>query len=273
MAQPPTDNIDLDRPSPARIYDYLLGGSHHFAVDRHTAQQIIVAAPAAVPAARANRGFLARAVRYAVDAAGITQLLDLGCGILTAGAVHAIARQANRSARTVYVDIDPIAVHHALNLLDSDPQTTALHADLRDVDHIVTHPATTRLIDVAEPVAVLLTAVLHFVPGDLAATMAALRGHLAPGSLLVISHAATPLTDPACQQRAETVTGLYAATGSGLHLRTPAEIAALVAGLDLLPPADGHPTRLVPVDAWRPEADTPADPAIAALLAGVARQP
>lgn len=113
MDRPPwaPPEVDIDRPSPARMYDFFLGGAHNFAVDRQLAAQVLAAVPDFPRTARANRAFLHRAVRLLTDA-GIRQFLDLGSGIPTVGNVHEIAQRAAPAARVVYVDVDPVAVAH-----------------------------------------------------------------------------------------------------------------------------------------------------------------
>ena len=123
--------LDLDRPNAARMYDYYLGGSHNFAVDRELAGQVLEAWPDMPRAAQANRAFLRRAVRF-LAAQGIRQFLDIGSGIPTVGNVHEVAQAAAPDARVVYVDTDPVAVAHSRAILAGDPQTAVVQADGRD---------------------------------------------------------------------------------------------------------------------------------------------
>ncbi|OLB75879.1 MAG: hypothetical protein AUI14_20190, partial [Actinobacteria bacterium 13_2_20CM_2_71_6] len=181
--------IDINVPSAARMYDYYLGGAHNFAADRELAEQALRAMPDGRFLARTNRAFLRRAVRF-LARAGIRQFLDIGSGIPTAGNVHEVAKQVTPDARVAYVDIDPVAVSHAQALLAADPRTGALRGDLRRPDRILADPALGAIVDLDQPVAVLLLAVCHFVPDsdDPAGIIAQLRAALAPGSHLVISH-------------------------------------------------------------------------------------
>jgi hypothetical protein len=146
----PQRGFDPERPSPARIYDAFLGGTHNFASDRAVAEQAIAVLPKLPDIMRANRAFLQRAVRCAA-ASGIDQFVDLGSGIPTAGNVHEVAREGNPAARVVYVDVDPVAVLHSQSILDDDPQgsanTVVLQADLRDPKRIIGDPAVRGLID------------------------------------------------------------------------------------------------------------------------------
>src|SRR5436305_985059 len=168
----PPKGIDPDRPSPARVYDCFLGGTHNFAADRAVAAQAIAAMPQLPEIMRANRAFLRRAVRL-VASAGVDQFLDLGSGIPTEGTVHEIARDIQPDARVVYVDMDPVAVIHSRSILADDPKTVVLQGDLLDADQVLAEPGM-RLLDLTRHVGVLLVAALHFHP-DRPALRASLR--------------------------------------------------------------------------------------------------
>ena len=278
----PERDLGLDRPNVARMYDYFLGGGHHFSLDREAADAVLAVAPEVASAARANRRFLHRAVRYAL-ACGIRQFVDLGSGIPTVGNVHDIAHRCDPSARVIYVDCDSIAVTHAEALLTDVPTVGVVEADLRDTETVLGHAETRRLIDFTEPVAVLLVSVLHFVPGDVAPVVAAYRAAMSPGSLLVISHASPA---PATGQTDE-VQHLYEDTPTPLWLRTSDEIRVLFTGLDLVAAhsdfdcqasGDEPDGGLVPVAAWRPDDDPPRNeiedsPFLDRFLVGVGRKP
>src|SRR6266511_1869839 len=181
--------VDIERPSAARLYDYALGGSHNFAVDRELFRQLIVAVPDLVAQAQASRAFLRRAVRFLVDA-GVRQFLDIGSGIPTRGNVHEIAQRVAPDARVMYVDIDPVAVAHSRAILAGNGRVGVLQEDLRRPEQILGHPQVRRLLDFDQPIAVLLVAMLHQVSDedDPAGIIAQLRDAVAPGSYLVISH-------------------------------------------------------------------------------------
>src|SRR5256714_11738363 len=149
------DGIDLDRPNAARMYDYALGGSHNFAVDREMVEKVEAMMPGSSLIAHANRGFLRRAVRYCLDA-GVRQFIDVGSGIPTVSSVHEVARQVAPDTHVVYVDVDPVAVAHSQAILRDDPYTAAIHGDVRRPAEILADPQVTRLIDFDRPVAVLL---------------------------------------------------------------------------------------------------------------------
>jgi S-adenosyl methyltransferase len=243
--------VDMDRPSAARVYDYFLGGAHNFAVDRELAQHIAAMTPDIGATMRANRAFLRRAVRYLVGA-GITQFLDIGSGIPTVGNVHEVAQQADPAARVVYVDNDPVAVAHSAALLAGDDRTVVLGADARDPDEILAHPDVRRVLDLGQPVAVLLLGVLHFVPDsdDPAAIVARLRDAVAPGSHVVLVNA-TDTDQPPEVIEAQKLSGR---TGTPIYLRSYDTLLAQFDGLTLVDPG------LVHLPLWRPDSPADVDP-------------
>ncbi|MFL6076126.1 MAG: SAM-dependent methyltransferase [Mycobacteriales bacterium] len=252
-------DVDVDRPSVARVYDYQLGGSHNFAVDREAAERVIALMPGLPALLRANRAFLRRAVRTLVGA-GVRQFLDLGSGIPTAGNVHEIAQKADPDSRVVYVDIDPVAVAHSRALLAGNEGAMVVHGDLRRPDTILADPTVTGLLDLSEPVAVLMVAVLHFVsdadrPVDIVRRY---RDISVPGSYLVLSHAAR-------DESVDRAAAEYAQTVNDFWLRGPDEVNALLAGYELLPPG------LTSVTRWRPDPGTEPEPI--PQLCAVGRKP
>ncbi len=254
--------VDLDRPSPARIYDYLLGGSHNFAVDRELADQVLAVAPQIRPTAHANRAFLRRAVEY-LAGIGIRQFLDIGSGVPTVGNVHEITQRAAPDARVVYVDIEPVAIAHSRAIVAGNEGVAVLQADARDPDAILADPIVTGMLDLRRPVAVLLVGLLHFIPDEAGPgrIVGRFRDGLPAGSYLTISQVAKPAElTPEQQQVAERYQ-----RANPVALRTYDEIAAFFAGWDLVEPG------LVDPADWRPE---PGDLVVAADLvpsyAGVA---
>ncbi|SDN20271.1 SAM-dependent methyltransferase [Allokutzneria albata] len=239
-------DIDLTKPSTARVYDYYLGGSHNFAVDRRQARQAIALWPELPKIMQANRAFLRRAVRFCV-ARGVRQFLDVGSGIPTVGNVHEIAQRADPDCRVVYVDIDPIAVAHSRALLAESraPRTATLQADLRKPEQILDDPGVRELLDFDEPVALLMVSALHFVsPNDNpAALLEQYAEVLVPGSPLVISHG----TADGRPERATAHEELYHRTGTPIWMRPADEIAGFFAGFDMVDPG------LVYLSQWRPE--------------------
>jgi hypothetical protein len=158
--------ISTDRPSPARVYDYSIGGKDNFEIDRTVARMVGEVFPEGVDAARANRRFLYRAVRFLAREAGIGQFIDLGSGLPAQNNVHQVAQQFQPDASVVYVDNDPTVQVHARALLTKDASTVVLDADLRDMEQILAHPVVRRLIDMSRPVAVLFLSIGHFVTDD-----------------------------------------------------------------------------------------------------------
>lgn len=257
--------IDLSVPSVSRIYDYYLGGSHNFEVDREAGRRAIEAFPGLPKIMQANRAFMRRAVRYAVDR-GVTQFLDIGSGIPTFGNVHEIARAAAPEARVVYVDHDPVAVAHSRAVLAGDERTDIVAADLRAPHDILAADEVARLLDLRRPVALLLVAVLHFMEDrdEPWKAVAELRDALAPGSLLVLTHASTD-GGPMKPEEGEEVQGVYRRVGSPLLMRSKGDVAGFFDGFEMVEPG------LVPISAWRPDADD--DSLDCAGFAGVGRRP
>jgi hypothetical protein len=242
---PPRD-VDVDRPSVARMYDYLLGGSANFAADRAAAGEVIAAIPDAVAMARANRAFLGRVVRYLVHQ-GIDQFLDLGSGVPTVGNVHEVAQRYNPQARVAYVDIELVAVKHARNLLAGNEHVTVTQADIRRPSEVLTAPGVAGLLDFTRPVAVLAVAVAHSLPDtdEPARMIATYRDACAPGSYLAISHISPATLSDAQVERTMAVYRDRANTPGAF--RTPGEIRALLPGYQLVDPG------LVLVDEWQPD--------------------
>ena len=264
MDRPPwaPPEVDINRPSVSRVYDYFLGGSHNFAADRELARQILQLEPATTRVANANRAFLGRAVRELV-ALGVDQFLDIGSGIPTIGNVHEIAQGQKPGVRVVYVDIDPVAVAHSQLILRDNPDAGVVQADLRDPASILDDPVVKRLLDFDRPVAVLLVSVLHFVSDDdnPAGSIAHLRDRLAPGSYLVISHLAELRDNPADPQLRSEAQEHYSRSVAAITLRRKEEVAALFAGFTLVEPG------LVTTAQWRPDGE----PDYVAAWAGVGR--
>src|SRR5450432_1885200 len=182
--------VDTDRANIARVYDYLLGGSHNFLADQDVGRMITAVEPNARAIGQANRTFLGRSVRF-LAGAGISQFLDIGSGIPTQGNVHEVAQQANPAARVAYVEIDPVAIAHSKAILAGNENTAIIDADLREPGKILAHEAIGPLIDFNQPAALLLVSVLPFIADaeDPWRIVATLRDALAPGSYFVLCHA------------------------------------------------------------------------------------
>jgi S-adenosyl methyltransferase len=248
---------------PARVYNVWLGGKDHYAADREVAAQVIRQRPQVVGAALANRQFLARAVRYLATCHGIAQFLDIGPGLPAPGNTHEIAQQANAWSRVVYVDSDPLVISHARALLTSSDEGSCdyLQADLRDTEAILREAA--RALDFARPVAVLLLAVLHFIPDadDPAGIVAALTEPLAPDSCVAISHLTGDFAPDAVGGGVEAYNALVP---TPIFPRTHAQVTGLFAGLSLIAPG------VVPVAEWRPQSVVLQ---VTDVYAGIARKP
>jgi hypothetical protein len=243
--------VDTDTPSAARLYDYYLGGGYHFEADRQLAQRIYEVFPEMPYLARANRAFLRRATEFCARQ-GVTQFLDIGCGLPTTGAVHEIAQAVNPDAKVVYVDNEPVAVAHSELILEGNDNATVLQADLRDPDTVLNHPETRRMLDLSKPIALLVVAVVHFVPDsdDPAGVIARYREALPAGSYLAFSHVSgDTLVNVA--KAAE----LYRNSQNPAYLRTKAQISGMLKGFDLVEPG------LVFVPEWRPNSPEDAEDA------------
>ncbi len=252
-------------PNVARIYDYFLGGKDNFAADRAAAAKIAEAAPHVVRRTRENRAFLGRAVRFLANA-GVRQFLDIGTGLPTQDNVHQVAQRLIPDARVAYVDNDPVVLIHARALLATDPRTIVIEADMREPEKILHQVTANEFIDLDQPVAVLMVAILHFLsdidrPAEIVATF---REHIAPGSYLVISHATAGDMSP---QNLTQAVQTYATTSTGsITPRSQEQIRSFFEGLELQEPG------LVPVAQWRPEGITPAPTSGPSFLGGIARK-
>ncbi|MFD8012155.1 SAM-dependent methyltransferase [Streptomyces sp. NPDC058955] len=259
--------IDISVPSVSRMYDFYLGGSHNFEVDREAARKAMEFMPGLPKIMQANRAFMRRAVRFAVDN-DVTQFLDIGSGIPTFGNVHEVARAADPAARVVYVDHDPVAVAHSRAVLEGVDGVAVVPADLRKPADILRSPEVAALLDLDRPVALLLVAVLHFLEDDdhPEDAVAELLDALAPGSLLVVTHASYEGI-PVDEERAGGTVEVYRTTRSPLVMRSREEIARFFEGTELVDPG------LVAMPLWRP--DSPAeeeDPYAFSGFAGVGRK-
>jgi trans-aconitate methyltransferase len=257
------DRLDPRVPHPARVYAYWLGGKDHYPADREAAEEVMRLRPQVVAGARANRAFLARVVRFLAGPCGIRQFLDIGTGLPSPDNTHEVAQRIAPHCRVVYCDNDPLVLAHARALLTSTPQGRCdyIDADLRDTATIVGHAAAT--LDFTQPVAVLLLAILHFLPDtvDPASVVTTLAGTLAPGSYLAVSH----LTADFAPEQVTTAARAYNTLAPvPVNPRTHAQVTALLGGHPLVAPG------VVKVTQWRPDTGMqshgPAD-----LYAGVAR--
>lgn len=259
-------DIDMETPSVARMYDYLLGGKDNFEADRKACEALAEGVPEMVALANGNRAYLSRAVEY-VASQGVDQFLDLGAGLPTVDNTHHAALRANPRSRVLYVDHDPIVLAHGRALLSDRAETAFLLADIRDTDRILGASETRKLIDTDLPVCVMLVSLLHCLPdeSDPFGMVRSLMDRLAPGSCIVYSHVVSDIPESA-----DWVTQKILSFGTQWgRVRSPEEASQVFEGLELASPwrddRDQGP-RTVDCATWRhPEVDPlfrPADPEV-----------
>ena len=236
--------IRTDIPHPARVYDYLLGGTDNFAADREMAEAGLKVMPEMLDSSRANRAFLVRAVRFLAET-GVRQFLDIGAGLPTSPNTHEVAQVVNPAARVVYVDNDPVVSMRAEALMADHDSTAVVRADLRDVDDVLARSS--EYLDLTQPAGLLFVAVLHCVTDedDPAGIAAQYTAELAPGGYVVISHS----TDEFAPERTHRASAEAGARGATWIPRGKDAIAALFGGRELIDPG------LVLVSRWRPDGD------------------
>jgi hypothetical protein len=264
--------VDPTLPSPARLYDYYLGGVNNFQVDRDAADKMRALMPELSDAAWANRGFHQRAAKW-MAARGIRQFIDIGSGLPTKGNTHEAVQKVLPGARVVYADNDPMVAAHARGLLADDGSTTVIEADLRDPDGLLGHPGLRELIDFSEPAGLLMTAVVHFVPddGDPWGLVARYMAAVAPGSYLALSHSTMDKLPPRMVQAG---LELYSRASQPLYPRPRAEVERFFDGLELVAPYDGAKPALCHVGTWDADDPEAADSdGSRVLYCGVARRP
>lgn len=263
-------DLDTTRPSAARVYDAYLGGSYNFAVDREFVEQARALLPHVTDVARWNRTFLRQAVRHAAKAEGITQFLDIGCGLPVSGSVHEVADEHQPGARVVYADNEPVAVAQAEMVLAGNDRAHVVHGDVRAPESIL--PAAREFLDFDKPICVLMVALLHFLPDSErpAELVAHYRDALPPGSLMAISHATVDgVPEPVRSQTLDFINSYKDTQNPGFVARDREEFAALLAGLDLVEPGITYTPE------WHPEQTITADqhPERAVCHAAVGRTP
>ncbi len=244
--------IDPATPSPARLYDYYLGGTDNFPADREAAERIRARMPELADAAWANRGFHQRAALWMAGTAGIRQFLDIGSGLPTQNNTHQAVQKVVPEARVVYVDNDPLVRAHASALLTGEGSTRFITADLRDPDSVLDHPQVRELIDFTQPAGLLMTAVLHFVAdgSDPYGLVARYVAELAPGSYLALTHITADQKPPAAVQA---ILDIYSRATERIYMRTRAQVARFFDGLELVPPYDGAPAAVTYAGEWGAE--------------------
>jgi SAM-dependent methyltransferase len=258
-----SDDMLLDKPNPARIYDYLLGGYHNFEADRVMADKMNEVFPEMQQEAHSGRMAMRRYINFLVEQ-GIDQFLDIGSGLPTLGNVHELAQAANPAARVVYVDIDPVAVEHGRAILHENPDVTYIRGDVCQPAEILGHDEVQNLLDLRRPVAVVLSATLAYVTDDEVADSAVrtLRDAMAPGSYIVIVHASFHEAPPHVIER---LSKLYGAAAQN-KARTYDELLKFFVDFELVEPG------LVGIPSWRPEGNDEKSPYTLGLI-GVGRLP
>ena len=258
--------IDTSVPQSARVYDFLLGGKDNVPPDRGVGAALIAQIPTLPDMVRAQRAFLARAVRYLVADAGIRQFLDIGTGIPTANNVHEVAQAIAPEAGVLYVDIDPIVLAHARALMKGTPEgrTAFIIGDLTKPQEILADPTLAQTLDRDRPIALMLVGILHHLRDgdDPYGVVATLVDWLPTGSYLAIAAPASDFDAAAMARTAATAEGF----GIPYVPRNRAEMTRFFTGLDLVDPG------VVPILGWRPDATTPADVNSVYGWAGVGRK-
>ncbi len=250
------EGLDVTKPSPARIYDCLLGGTHHFDTDKAAVGRILRAVPEIRDTAWANRGFHQRAASW-IARQGIRQFLDIGSGLPTVGNTHEVVRKIQPDARVVYVDNDPLVELHSQAIIETAGRVRVICADLREPDAILGHPAVLELINPAEPTAVLMTGVLMFVadsydPWGLVSRYVRAAG---PDGYLAISHLTADDKPPAA---AEGFRHVFDQATEHMYFRSRSEVARFFDGLEMVRPYAGAGPALTYSGLWGAE-----DPALA----------
>jgi hypothetical protein len=263
-----TPVIDTSVPQSARVYDYLLGGKDNFAADREAGDRVIDAVPIVVTWCRLNRAFLARAVRFLVADCEIRQFLDIGPGLPSANNTHEVAQAIAPEARVMYVDNDPMVLAHARALLTGTTEGAVayLDADVRDPDRIVR--AASQALDLRQPVALMLLAVLQLIPDadKPYQVVGRLVDALPGGSYLALSHPPSDTLPGGVAEAAQQRFNALLCPGVSVTARSHDEVARFFSGLDIVPPG------LVQAHQWRPEGDVAAD-GLASIWCAVARKP
>lgn len=265
--------VDPTTPSPARLYDYYLGGTTNFEADRQAGERLRESLPELADAAWANRGFHGRAAVWMAEEVGIRQFLDIGPGLPTQNNTHQAVHRVSAEARIVYVDIDPLVAAYGELLLAGDGTTTLITADLRDADAVLAHPELRRMIDFSQPVGVLMTAVMHFIEDsdDPWGMVARYMSAMPPGSYLALSHATFDKLPPRAVQ---TIDDIYKNATSRIWLRSRKDIERFFSGLEMVPPYAGASPGLTFVGSWGAEDPEQADSdGSRVLCCAVARRP
>ncbi|MFA1541427.1 SAM-dependent methyltransferase [Actinomadura monticuli] len=265
--------VDSTVPSPARMYDYILGGKANFEVDREAVKTVRAHMPDLEDAAWANRGFLQRSVAWLADQ-GIRQFIDIGAGLPTGNNTHDAVQKVAPDARVLYVDNDPLVEIHAKALLEGVEGTAFITADFRDPEGLLGHEETQAMIDFTRPVALLMVTVTHFVSDedDPWGLVQRYVSRVAPGSYVALSAISS---DRQVSEELGQVTAVYARSSSGgAYPRPRADIERFFTGLEIVPPYPGAPAEVCHLGVWGAEDPDEADSDGSRLgYAAVARKP
>lgn len=239
---------DTSVPSVARIYDWLLGGTNNYQVDRDLGEMMVSRVPELPDAARANRSFHQRAARYLAEL-GIRQFIDLGSGLPTPGSTHEIVFGVRADSQVVYADIDPLVLQHSQYQLAGDDRVRAVVADVRDTEAVLGDLGAGQLIDFSQPVAVLMTGLLHLIPDeeDPAGLVTRYMSAVVPGSYLALSHMNADQKPPLA---AEAVRSAGLRTG-GWFPRGKDEFRRMIGDLEIVPPYEGAGPEVTWVGLWQ----------------------
>jgi len=255
---PPTGGIDVTRPSVARVYDFWLGGKDNFAADRDMGLRMAEMNPALPELVQQNREFVCAAAARAAGA-GIGQFLDLGSGLPAHPSVHEAAREVNQDVRVCYVDIEPVAVLHAEVLLARGDGLAAVQADLTEPEKVLANPAVRSVIDLTQPTAVILAAVLHFMPADGAAALVAeYMSRMAEGSWLIVSTGHYQDEDLADRLQ-------KTATHTRFYNHSAADVTSMLGGLEPVAPGVCESRRWIAGTGGTPS-EKPAYPLVAVAI-------
>jgi hypothetical protein len=254
-------SVDLDKPSAARAYDYVLGGNHNFSIDREFVEEVLRRQPEVKRFAIMNRAFMRRAVLFLMER-GIRQFLDLGSGIPTVGNVHEIAQEIDPASRVVYVDNEHVAVAHSQLLLESNENATIVQADITRPRLVLQDPETRRLLDFDEPIGLLAITIGHYLldEHEPMGVFAAYRDALAPGSYLAITH----LTNDLDTENRDVITEMMKKSQNNVIARTKDQVRQFFGDFELVEPG------LVMTSHWRPESGEIEPDVNDGLWAGVA---
>ncbi|GAA1658137.1 SAM-dependent methyltransferase [Fodinicola feengrottensis] len=263
--------IDTSKPSIARVYDYALGGKDNFEVDRQVLASMLLIDPEIPTVARAHRDWSRRVIRWLVERVGIDQFLDCGSGLPTMENTHEVAQQVDPDARVVYVDNDPVVIAHGRALLEDNPNTRFVNADLREPQKLFRMAGLVDFLDLERPAALIQCGTIHHID-QLADQQAIMRQYvdtLVSGSYVAMTHVHDPADGSEASKLAQRIEAGYRSTNATTHWRPRHEIETLFAGLEIVPPG------LVALPRWWPAGppNGDLDPIYDIILGAVAHKP